>query len=173
MSGIFLRIRELPQDIEIRNGRVNVRVEARKALLLTWSVSQDRVRPIFRQSTTFVDEFLKWLAAREIFARNSVIFETSRNLRKLPSLYYSLSLLIRQPILWQPPKHPTREQTRQSLVKSPMLIQQESGTITNRMQLFKPILSRSDLGINLGITQCHRYPICHHKHVCVPKKMHI
>ena len=35
MSGIFLRTRELPQDIEIRNGRVNVDVEARKPLLLT------------------------------------------------------------------------------------------------------------------------------------------
>ena len=35
MSDIFLRIRELPQDIEIRNGRVNVHVEARKPLLLT------------------------------------------------------------------------------------------------------------------------------------------
>ena len=86
MSNIFLRMRELPQDIEIRNGRVNVHVEARKPLLLTWSVTQDRVRPIFRQSTTFVGEFWKWLTACEIFPRNSVIFETSRNLRKLPSL---------------------------------------------------------------------------------------
>ena len=25
-------------------------------------------------------------------------------------------------------------------------------------------------GSDLGITQCHRYPICRHKHVCVPKK---
>lgn len=87
MSGIFFANTWITSGYRnYFNGRVNVHVEARKPLLLTWSVTQDRVRPIFRQSTTFIDEFWKWLTVREIFPRNSVMFETSRDLRKLPSL---------------------------------------------------------------------------------------
>ena len=94
------------------------------------------------------------------------MFETSRNLRKLPSLLAKFVDKAADSMTALEAPNTRKDET----VPSQVTNANTAGIKLKTIKLFKPILPRFDLGINLGITECHRYPICRHKHVFVPKK---